>query len=76
MLSNAYEFHFYTFLLLDITVSYKPSLFFRSFLPPADVLLHVWLTLPCILVEMHSRVRLEDVSRESRGCRGSLRTQA
>jgi hypothetical protein len=75
MLSNAYEFHFYTILLLDITVSYELSLFFRSCLPPADVLLYVWLTLSCILVEMHSRVRVEDVSRERRDCRSSLWTQ-
>jgi hypothetical protein len=30
MLSNAYEFHFYTFLLLDVTVPYEPSLFFAD----------------------------------------------
>jgi hypothetical protein len=39
----------------------------RSCLPLADVHLYVWLILLCILVEMHSRVRVEDVFGESRG---------
>lgn len=72
MLSNAYEFYFYTFSLLNVLPLCLAN---WSCLLPADVHLYVWLTLLCILVGMHSRVRVKDVSRERRDCRGSLWTQ-